>query len=332
MQKRSSLWKYTVDVAAIIGCLGTVFFGWLAVKVTRDAARDAREIAVQSGSFDKPNLRLLLGTNELENDQMNLVFLGAALTSDKAINVGHLPFIIRNTGKKTAKAVEVLDQLPKPSRAPLNGIVEMKTEGFLSPRAEFHTEMKEIGNFSYIYYSTEAINPGTNIGFSDPFIMEPTEFEGDFETKDKFKVRVAVQYSIQQHLTISAEDQEKQDYSLSVAILNVHDERALKDRVSRILGERLSKRRSQLPYLTSLWATLQENAYFAYAEPKMLVDKDGLQVYEVKYPFETIRVLTVMNRRRYFAASVYGLTTLIVIATLTLLVLRLRRRTREAKA
>jgi hypothetical protein len=318
MGRLQSIWKYTVEAAAIIGCLGTIFFGWLTIRVTHDMAE-------QSRSFDKPELRLLLGRFELEPGVENRLFLGAPLSEGKAVNYASIPYVIRNTGQKSAKNIDVTDRFPKLARTQLQDITTFEIEGVGPRQSQFTQEMKEIGQASYIHYMAEAIDPGITIGLNEPFILDKTEFESDVKL-EHMTARIKVKYALQQLLTVGAEDQLRRDYPVNIVVTDVRNESELIGRVEEALKERLASRRSQLPYLTALRRTLREDAYFAFVEPKLTAEHDGVRLYETLYPVESVKSITVTQEPQLLLMIIYLVDALMILITAIAIIGRWRRR------
>src|SRR5215216_2141839 len=121
----------------------------------------------QEGLRDEPEIRLQLGQHEVEEEATTRVFLGAPLNEDNAVNVGHLPLGIANTGERTAEDISVVDRYPKVGRPFLHENLDFfdfgVKEGFLPPGAKIHHATKEVGPYSFIYYSIPSINPHSGV-------------------------------------------------------------------------------------------------------------------------------------------------------------------------
>ena len=295
-QNTNSILKYITAAAAIIGCLGTIIFGYLAIKVGRDTMKDARNIARESGFFDKPDLRLLLGSEELETVFSNEVFLGAPLVKENAINLGKLTFILVNKGKKTAKSIGITDQFPKIGRPSFNELLKMDIGGFLLSKNEIRNEIKDIGNFSYFFLSLPVLNPGQAMLFDSVFLLKETELEDEFELQDKSKVRMQLRFGFKEEITISAEDLQKSDYSLTIQVFQSKNEKELVDKVIQFSKDELKKKRDSLSFPTSRLAALETQAFVAFTAPNLTVEKKNVRLYEYNFRPENIHLITVSSK------------------------------------
>jgi len=299
--ERRALWTLIVEMSAVVSCVGGLLLSWIAIKVSREAMMDAHKLAVESGSLDKPNLSLFLGPCELMPKLDNKIILGIPETFNNRINIGSLPFVVTNNGKKSAKGVEIIDQFPKFARSQLHDLVSFKVEGLFSPSiAEVHPEMKEIGNSSYFCYILPSLNPDHGFQFSAPFMLNETQFEGEVDAKTKdnkeIRFRYAVKYGLIEQITISAEDQKPRDFSLTISVSKFKDENDFLHEGVKSLSKDLIERRSKLSFPTSLLAPLEASAILAQGVPKLLSQHDNIQLFEVTFPKEKIQSITAYNK------------------------------------
>jgi hypothetical protein len=295
-QNKNSMWKYVVDAAAVIGCLGTIIFGYLAIKVGRDTMQDARNIARETGAFDKPDLRLLLGSEEVETVFPTKVYLGAPVMKGNTINLGKLTLIVANKGKKTAKNIGITDQFPKMGRPGFNELLKIDIGGFLPSKSEIQQEIKEIGNFSYSYFNIPMLNPGQAMSFESAFLLEETEFEDEVELRDKSKIRYQVRFGLMEEITLSAEDLLKSAHPLTIQVVSARNAKELEDKVAQISLEELRKKRKELSFPTSMLAPLETKAFVAFTEPTLIYEKEGLKLYQYEFRPETIALITTYNK------------------------------------
>jgi hypothetical protein len=320
----TSLWRYIVDATAIGSLVCTIIFGWISYKATRDAIQDARRIAIESVSLDKPELQLLLGSNELQPTLTNRVFLGGPLMEDNAINFGQFPFTLNNRGKKTAKSVGIVDRFPKFARSQLHDILEFESSSILPSKDEVQHDIKEIGNFSYFSYNIPNINPDIKVKFSEPFILKETEFEDEVAAGNGMKLKYFVRFSLQELITTSAEDQEKRDYELTIAVTQAQGEQELVNKVVQILNEELRKQRESLSFPASYLVPLEAKAYVAFAEPKLITEHEGRKFFMLDFP--DVNPLTVYSKPYTILLWIYGIALLIGIIFSVFLIRYLSRR------
>jgi len=326
MTRRRRIWRTVVDVAAIAGCLGTILFGWLAVRVARDAITDARQLASDSGALDRPELRLSIGSQPLDSDSQNRLFLGFPFTDSKTINVGKVPFFVHNNGKKTARDLVVIDRFPKLARSQLHDALTLRQEGFFPKKDEVQSEIKEIGNFSYIYYSVSHVNPDHGFLLYEPMLLTRTHFDVPLDIGDGSKIVAKINVAFQQNITISATDQVTHDYDVDVETFDCRTDQELLDKTFQQLSGALKTKRAGLSLPLRWLATLESKAFVAFATPTTLSNIEGARLNQVEFKPEAFKEITVYDHSRTRSVFIF---TLVIIATLALALLfvfSLRRR------
>ncbi|MCX6316876.1 MAG: hypothetical protein NTW29_06280 [Bacteroidetes bacterium] len=206
-------WEFYFGIIGItIGLVGLV--------VSYKSCTSARDIAADSGSFDRPNLVLGIANYILPNNnsQDTTALIFCRTNNDSSVNICNLPFQISNFGKKTAQDIKALIEFPK-----ITSLAVMDTSALVysAPKVtSFIRSINENKESNFITYSIGEINPGLMVEFNEPFNFHKTEVKTSVPINDTFSFNVNVSYSLPFNISLTAKDipSQRQHFSITTVL------------------------------------------------------------------------------------------------------------------
>lgn len=200
----------------IIGIAISAVFGIGSIWYMQKTIDSSLDIAKRSGSFDKANNYLGIGTHDLPpspNDTIKLIY-GAVFDSN-SIDISYLPLSIGNYGEKNAEDVQVVIDYPKMSGLAFTDTSLLKKSDL--PISSSSRSVVEGKDMQSVVYSLHHLNPGVRVTIEDPFFLKKTSMSIDAKTADSVPVQFKVQYSVIFSVTLLGKDlrTQKRFFSLS---------------------------------------------------------------------------------------------------------------------
>jgi hypothetical protein len=249
---------------AIFGVIGTFY----SIHVSYQLAR-------QSGSLDRPDPLVMLGSFPLAPNVPVQVTYGALFGPHTAI-MATLPITIQNRGAKTMKGVGLTLRLP--SRISIEEELLHRYDYELVPTTSSITHKRTInGPFGYEMYSLPDMNPGQTVSVKQPFALFETKRNllGDGTDSD-----VITLFSFSALVSITAQDQQTEDYQLVLFGVKSGSKEELKKDFQSTIGHEARKLRDATSMPQYLWHVLFDwsryREFLIYPDYKvMTVPPDG---------------------------------------------------------
>ncbi|MBD9402118.1 hypothetical protein [Comamonas sp. CMM02] len=182
----------------------------------------SRQIARESGSFDKAAWEIGIGDIPLVARKDNFVLIGApVLATTSTPVVGAIPFTLRSTGKKSLETLLLSFQYHELFQRELLEELDYEMSGAFSAiqlKKNTSSQDKRI----FVSYSLDTLNPGVVLRILEPVFLEETilRHEESFTTKDGVNLTTPIEaiFSKQFGFSASARDTQVVGYSISVSI------------------------------------------------------------------------------------------------------------------
>jgi len=267
-----------ISVASVVVAIISVIVAIWAIKVSKN-------IAVQSGSFDKPILEVLIGNNEISKSQVNELVIG--LDVEKYGNefvVGGIPIAISNSGKKSLKGVNFKFSYHESiGRQALELMEYNVVGGYHSKHVDRH--FSKMGSVQVASYYFPQLDPQGVVEITDPLVIAETRYKDRITLDNGISFTATVDYGLVVEIGASALDMVPIVRDLNVSVINATSLSELQRKHRETIVKNINETREEahiLEYLESLvFGNNRVNVSYVYPEIES-VSSEQVTIYEAE--------------------------------------------------
>ena len=213
----------------------------------------------RAGAFERPDLRLSLGSFELTPNEQPTVFIGIESPVPK-VELTDLPLRIANLGGKTQKDTTILESIPAVLKnRDIDEFLTVDVRG--PPVATVDRSVTYLGSLAIASYKIPVLNPGVPVMWHEPFLLyssAPHTFTTNVRAKTADNVDVVVPVTTTLSLaptinvSVLGEDQRVTSYPIAIRGIVGDDENAMKRNIERYLDESGTLQREKMDFWSYL--------------------------------------------------------------------------------
>jgi hypothetical protein len=262
----------------------SVFIGLVGVAVAIWAVYVSKNIAVQSGSLDKPVLDVFIGKNNISKSQKNELIIGLDVEKfGNQVVVGGIPVVIHNSGKKSLQDLNIKFSYHKDiGRQALSELMVYEaTGGYYAKTADRH--FSKMGSMQIASYHFQQLNPQAAVEVIDPLVIAETRYKERIKLNNGVSFTATVDYGIIVEIGVSALDMVPITRKVNVSVINASSLPELQRKHNASIVKSIEELREESrfwEYFKSLiFESSQVNVSYVYPEFE-LVSINQTEVYE----------------------------------------------------
>lgn len=257
--------------------------GLFSLIYAKQAIEVSRDIAEQSGSLDRSELNISIGSFDIpKSGELRILMGSPSSLKENSPSIGIIPFTIESKGKKSLDNISITLQYDNFFKRDLLQDVDISRTDNIGSISLNRSILKN-ENRTFMSHTVNSLNPGIAVNISEPIFMHKTTIKDKVTATTLDGVQITIPFeartSLQFAAIFSARDTPIRTHPISISFFQSNSLRDLieKNLIDHINDQQkiLRNKLSSAQYFAALLSPQKESVYLIFSPTKDITVTEG---------------------------------------------------------